>query len=149
MNERKKNKHVQKLIVKVTIEQILFLFFQRSVFLLCCIDWFYALETRGSWNSQSITTLASTIMWGNKWENTPFTFRYPLPTPDTHTTMASNRSMKMLFLKSHNLKQYKKTINLQPEFQYQEYNNTYNNTIFLHINSTGISLSQQVSFMMP
>ena len=91
-------------------------------------------------------------MWGNKWEKHPL--RFPLSlTPDTHTTMVSNRSMKMLFLKSHNFKQYKnqstcnlsfniknntkkeqltcnlsfniknntkKTINLQPEFQYQE-----------------------------
>ena len=32
MNERKKNKHVQKLIVKVTIEQIYLLFFFREAF---------------------------------------------------------------------------------------------------------------------
>ena len=30
MNERKKNKHVQKLIVKVTIEQIYFFFFREA-----------------------------------------------------------------------------------------------------------------------
>ena len=97
-------------------------------------------------------------MWGNKWEKHPFAFRYPLLQILIQQWCPTD-PWKCCFWSPTTSNNTKKTINLQPEFQYQEQYNkqltcnlSFNikNTIiqfFLHINSTGISLSQQVSFM--
>ena len=82
-------------------------------------------------------------MWGNKWEKHPLYFLLSI----TNSRYSYDNGVQQIdenaVFEVPQLQTTQKTINLQPEFQYQEYNNT----IFLNVNS--ISLSQQVSFMMP